>query len=447
MLSSPLDTPLSLVSNTCVPNEFPTADVPYKLAVVGEAPGADEEAYGRPFVGASGRLLDSILSSVGILRAGIFIGNVCQHRPPGNKIEEWGYEHEKVLAGWEILQNELKTFAPNCILALGNTPLRFLTGNSGITSWRGSILHTRFGKVIPAIHPAAVLREYKQWPLLRFDALRARRESDSPDYNIPKRTLELDLSANEIIYRLNNWTPGRLLSFDIEGGLDAFPCCSVSDSSSGGFIIAWSRHSELEQRELARSLSCVLSRRDVPKVLQNSLYDRFVLAYGYRMEIRNVTEDTMLKQYEIYSELPKGLGTIASIWTREPHYKFERKTDDPKVFHEYCIKDSCVTLEASLAMDGALTSEAERHYKFNMSMLDPLMYMELRGIQYDSTTANNELAVVKAALAECRSRLALRAGYDLCGAKGSISSVKLKKCLYQEKGYPMQLKKGAKRKR
>lgn len=440
MLSSPLDQPLSLVSTTRVPNEFPTAEVPYKLAVIGEAPGAEEESYSRPFVGASGRLLDSILSSVGILRAGTFVGNVCQHRPPGNKIEEWGYEHEKVLEGWEILQDELRTFAPHCILALGNTPLKFLTGNTGITSWRGSILHTSFGKVVPAIHPAAVLREYKQWPLLRFDALRARRESDSPDYNVPKRNLEIDLSADEICYRLDNWSAGRLLSFDIEGGLDAFPCCSVAGESDRGFIIAFGRHSTDEQGRLYASLSRCLYEIDIPKVLQNSLYDRFVLAYGYRMEIRNVVEDTMLKQWEIYSELPKGLGTIASIWTREPYYKFERKADDQNKFYEYCIKDSCVTLEACNAMDKTLDGPARIHYRNNVALLDSLLYMELRGIKYNIESARAELGQVNAALSECTSRLTLRAGYDLCGKKGSLSATKLKKCLYSEKGYPEQKK-------
>lgn len=437
-LSIPTAVP-SLVSSTRVPNIQPiVTDVPYRLAIVGEAPGETEEAYLQPFSGTSGNFLNSILSSTNILRTACFVGNVCKFRPPGNDISAFGYDHPKVLEGWAELQSELTAFRPNCILALGNTPLHFLTGRSGISNWRGSILSSPYGKVVPTLHPAAVLREYKDWPLLRFDALRARTESETSVLSLPERTLELDLSANEICRRLDTWLAGAILSFDIEGGLDAFPCCSVAGTSNTGFIIAWSNFSEAEQARIAVSLSRVLYRADVPKVLQNSLYDRFVLAYGYRMLIRNVVEDTMVKQWEIYPELPKGLGTIASIWTREPYYKFERKTDDSRTFHEYCIKDSCVTLEAGLAMDKALTPNGARHYNFNVDLLNPLLYMELRGIQYDAATASSELGQVKAALAECASRLQLRAGYSLLGAKGSISAVKLKKCLYQEKGYPEQ---------
>lgn len=444
VVNDPLAVPppqLSLISNITVPNVFPTyTDVPYRLAIIGEAPGADEEAQGQPFIGASGRLLDSLLSQSGVLRSACFIGNVCQHRPPGNDITEWGWDHPTVKLDFVQLCLDLDEYKPNCILALGNTPLHFLCSRSGISSWRGSILQTDHGKVVPSIHPAAVLRDYKDWPLLRFDIQRARAEAEHRDYTVPERELELDLSAHEIITRLDNWPAGRLLSFDIEGGLDAFPCCSVAGESNRGFIIAWSKFSDEEQGRIAVALSRALHSQAIPKVLQNSLYDRFVLAYGYRMLIRNVVEDTMVKQWEIYPELPKGLGTIASIWTREPAYKFERKTDDQETFWKYCIKDSCVTLEACLAQDSALTSLARRHYSFNVDLLSPLLYMELRGIKYDRETAAVELGQVKAALAECATRLTLRAGYSLNGAKGSISSTKLKKCLYQEKGYPEQKK-------
>lgn len=430
--------PLSLVSTVRVPNIFPVLNLPYRLAVIGEAPGADEEAYGVPFCGAAGRLLDSLLSSANVLRTGCFVGNVCQHRPPGNDIKSFGYGHAHVLSGWETLKHDLSVFRPNAILALGNTPLHFLCGLAGVTTWRGSILSTPFGKVIPAVHPAAILREYKGWPLLRFDITRARAEAETPNLVLPQRNLELNLSANEICNRLDNWPAGKYLSFDIEGGLDAFPCCSVAGESNNGFIIAWSKHNDNEQGRIAVALSRVLASSSVPKVLQNSLYDRFVLAYAYNMLIRNVTEDTMLKQWEIYPELPKGLGTIASIWTREPAYKFERKTDDPDTYLRYCIKDSCVTLEACLAQDQALTPAARGHYRSNVGLLSPLLYMELRGIRYDSATANDELLNVNAALAECATRLEIRTGYSLCGAKGSISATKLKKCLYTEKGYPEQ---------
>lgn len=67
------------------------------------------------------------------------------------------------------------------------------------------------------------------------------------------------------------------------------------------------------------SFARLMSRWDVPKVLQNALYDTIVLAYGYDIHVSNVAEDTMLKGWEVYCELPKGLSCQASIYTREPH--------------------------------------------------------------------------------------------------------------------------------
>ena len=451
-----LTPPLSLISTKRVPNEFPTIAVPYRLAIIGEAPGVDEETYGKPFIGASGRHLDSTLNSVGILRQGCFIGNVCQFRPPGNDIKSFGYDHPKVLEGWEILKLEIKTYEPNCILALGNTPLYFLTGKKGITMWRGSILASlSYGKVVGAIHPAAVLREYKQWVLLRFDALRARQESETPTLALPQRLLETDLSADEVCNRLDRWPSDQELSFDIEGGLEAFPCCAISDRSDRGFCIAWGKFSNEQQARIYVSLSRILYRIDVPKVLQTCLYDRFVMAYGYHILIRNVRDDTMVKHWEFYPEssvkddtitnktkrgLGKGLGIIASIWTREPYYKSDRSSDDPETFYRYNIKDTCVTLEANRAQDSALNGNARRHYRFNMELMSPLLYMELRGIRYDSTTANHELSLVNAAMGECASRLYVRTSTELRGKGGSLSPTKLKKLLYQEKGYPEQKK-------
>ena len=444
---------LSLISDKQVGNTWPTVDVDYRLAIIGEAPGEDEVAFGRPFVGASGDFLNQILQGSNIMRSACYIGNVCKFQPPGNKLMVWGVTHPKVLAGWAELQADLQTFRPNCILGLGNVPLHFLYNQWGISEWRGSILQTRFGKLVPAFHPAYILRSYKEWVLLRHDAIRARQEADSPVYNIPQRNLHLHLSADEICQILDTWQSGHPLSFDIEGGVDAWPCCSVADAWSNGFIIAWSNFNEYDQGRIAVSLSRVLYRDDVPKVLQNSLYDRFVLAYKYQMLIRNVRDDTMVKHAEIYPEsstkdettgkkrkagFGKGLGVIASIWTREPYYKAEIKSDDRDTFYRYCIKDSCVTLEACQAMEQVMSDAAKAHYRFNVQLLDPLLYMELKGMHYDKALALEEQAKVHVAMQECGSRLLVRSGRDMTGKKGCISATKLKQVLYVDKGYPVQ---------
>ncbi len=95
-----------------------------------------------------------------------------------------------------------------------------------------------------------------------------------------------------------------------------------------------------------------MSRADVPKVFQNALYDTFVLDYGYGIHVSNVAEDVMLKGWEYYCELPKGLSCQASVWTREPHWKdddmYESNGENLAIG---CARDSAVTLEICETQD------------------------------------------------------------------------------------------------
>jgi len=71
-------------------------------------------------------------------------------------------------------------------------------------------------------------------------------------------------------------------------------------------------------------LARVLEDPNIPKILQNSLYDTFVLHWSYHIRVRNVVDDTMLKHWSLYAELKKSLALQTSIYTREPYYKFMR---------------------------------------------------------------------------------------------------------------------------
>ena len=119
------------------------------------------------------------------------------------------------------------------------------------------------------------------------------------------------------------------LSIDIEGGIQTGMYCLSSSIDPLESVLVPFGHFPIDEEMLIwRSLARLLQNPNVPKCLQNSLYDWFVLAYKYKVLIRNVRNDTMLKTWELYSELPKSLALQTSIFTREPFYKFERKADD-----------------------------------------------------------------------------------------------------------------------
>ncbi len=140
---------------------------------VGEGPGADEDASGRPFVGAAGQLLDKMIGAMGLAREQVFICNVVKCRPPGNRAPE----PEEMAACLPFLEAQLGVLRPKVICLLGATPLKTLLGLSGITRLHGQRQEWRGIPVIPSFHPAYLLRnpEAKKpaWEDRRGEKLRA----------------------------------------------------------------------------------------------------------------------------------------------------------------------------------------------------------------------------------------------------------------------------------
>lgn len=378
---------------TRVPNEYPKRSTSYKMAVVGEAPGSDEATDGRPFVGASGRLLFGVLSSANISRDECLIANASQI--PGTLTSD------ALAEGLVALEQDLKTFAPNITLLLGSTALAIAATEKKpkMDDYRGYVfVCTKEGplfgrKCLATHHPARVFRQWDLYPLFRFDVQKAASEATHPDHKQPLRDFLLDVTAERAIDLLLSLEKGKLLSLDIEGGMDGLKCVSFTQNPSTGFIVPWQDFSVEEQERVLPILARVLGDASIPKLLQNSLYDNFVLSYLYKCPIKGVLHDTMLSGWEIYPELPKGLGTQTSIWTKEGRYKFNRKTDDTTSFYRYCCTDSAVTLEIHQRHLQVLERDAgaANHYAFNVKMLPILLYMELRGIRYDKEAAALEL--------------------------------------------------------
>jgi len=442
--------PTIVTTRRTVPNEPPIQEPNlYKIALIGEAPGEEEENHRRPFVGKSGQFLTNVMRDVGIDRTVCLMGNVCQVRPPANRIEAFAWSGPEITEGLEKLHEDIHRFNPNICVLLGNTPLRAARGTTDkITEWRGSLFECTlvnspfFGrKCVSALHPAFVLREFSGYPLLKFDLKRARDEGSSAQLTLPQRELITNYDAGTLCHIINTWPSGQRCSLDIEGGLGGWPCVSICARPTKSITIAWGKFSETEHGLILQAFARLMARRDVPKVLQNSLYDNFVLSYGYGIPIRNVVEDTMLKGWEVYCELPKALGVQASIWTREPHYKFERKSDDGETFFKYCAKDSAVALEVCNAQDNVLQGRGLAHYRTNVEMLNPLLYMELRGIKYDTENVKRTLEETKKDITKVGESLCQLAGCELRGAKGSLSAKRLATSLYETKGYPKQYKK------
>ncbi len=125
------------------------------LVFVGEAPGADEDREGRPFVGRAGQLLTKIIDAMGLTRQDVYICNILKCRPPGNR----NPEPREIEACEPFLVKQLQAISPRAICALGTFAAKTLLKKEvPITALRGRF-HTYEGiKVMPTFHPAYLLR-------------------------------------------------------------------------------------------------------------------------------------------------------------------------------------------------------------------------------------------------------------------------------------------------
>ena len=126
------------------------------LMFVGEAPGANEDAEGVPFVGRAGELLNKIIQSIGLKREDVLVGNVNRCRPPGNRTPTLPEAH----TCRPFLKREIAIVRPKVIVVLGNTATQNLLDTKvGITKLRGEF-QDYFGiSVMPTFHPAYLLRD------------------------------------------------------------------------------------------------------------------------------------------------------------------------------------------------------------------------------------------------------------------------------------------------
>ena len=123
---------------------------------VGEAPGADEDAQARPFVGRAGQLLTKIIEAIGLKREEVLIGNVNRCRPPGNRAPT----AEEAWTCKPYLLREIAVVQPEVIVVLGNTAMKnLLDTREGITKLRGRFQDYQGIKVMPTFHPAYLLRD------------------------------------------------------------------------------------------------------------------------------------------------------------------------------------------------------------------------------------------------------------------------------------------------
>ena len=328
----------------------PDGPIPARVMIVGEAPGADEEREGIPFVGISGQELNRMLHEAGLSRSECFVTNIARTRPLGNLIEQFialkkkditpahrllrdKYVLQPILDGFEMLKTELESVKPQIIIPLGNLAMWALTGKWGVTKWRGSMLRTdslvsqiRSYRVIPTYHPAAVLRQWDWRSIAINDLRRAKRYRDedypTPGWNFiirPSFTQAIGVLDKLYLRACHEPIPLRL-SFDLETRAGHTACAGIAWTLEDAICIPFMSRGNKdgywtleEEAEIIFRLYRLLTHSNIEVIGQNLLYDA---QYTYRHWhfIPRVKLDTMIAQHTCFSDLPKSLAFICSMY-------------------------------------------------------------------------------------------------------------------------------------
>ena len=338
-----------------------SGDINSEICIIGEAPGEREAQMKMPLVGGSGKMLWDILRDLHITRKDCYVTNVVKKQlslssktDARNPITRPEVEHWEGLLDWE-LDN-----LPNLkyVLALGNFALHALTGDSGITKWRGSVFDCTVGhsrrtvKVICTNHPAHILRQMSLEPMYKFDLAKLRRVIDGrfKRHNV---SATINPTYTESLAYLNKLDrEDAPIAFDIEVIANETACIGFANNAHEGMCINFrdatrNRYSvgeELLLRDRIQALFCNPTKKFIA---QNGSFDCGWLWYKDRIKVPNIWFDTLLAHHTLYPRMPHNLGYLTAQYTDHPYYKDEGKTwregGNINQFWDYNVKDCCIT--------------------------------------------------------------------------------------------------------
>ena len=354
-----------------------------RIAIVGEAPGEDEERLGELFVGASGRLLTEMLAGAGIARRSCYVTNVVRERPPGDDFWDRYYADKRGTVPTEALveaqvrvRAEIAAVAPNVTIALGEEALRALTGRRGIMKWRGSVLDTSLGKVVPTVEPETVQKKYELRCIAEMDLRRAARESTSRESPPLGLVLVVDPTGEQVLEWLGRVRGGSApVAFDIETLGATVRCIALARDEHEALCIpfvscrapargpaaaktlltmpadtAFSSHWDAAtELDILKELARVLEDPAIPLIAQNFPFDAAMLCREFGIVPTALWMDTMVAQHCCYCELPKSLAFLCSVYTRIPFYKDHDASSDLDEWR-YNAMDAVATWQVAQAL-------------------------------------------------------------------------------------------------
>ena len=402
----------------------PTGPAPAKVMIVGDFPSVLDENKGIPFCDPAGDELGRMLSEAGFFRSACFVTHALRVRPPGNDVDSFLPERKRditpqhglwrdrmclpvVWESAELLKREIELVRPNVIIALGNAAMWMLTGKWGITSWRGSELTCDLDlaldyrpRVIPTYSPASVLKVWNRRPFAVTDLKRARkrmndREIIRPDYRFIIRP-DYATAASVLDQLLHQCSLGPVkLSNDIETRAGHIACIGLAWSDREAICLPllcverqegyWSLEEEAEIQWLLYQL---LTHENCHNIGQNFSYD--AQYYSEHLHyVPTVARDTMLAAHSMFSDWPKGLDALSSLYCEHHVYwkddgkEWDERTGEDQLWTYNC-EDAVRTFEVDTKEQATIDSLGLRPvFEFQQSLFYPVLRSMLRGLRVD----------------------------------------------------------------
>jgi len=448
-----------------------------KIVLIGEAPGKTEEVLKRPFVGASGNMLNDWWRDLGLSRGEVRVDNLLQFRPPGGKIENATVE-ELVDGVHDLRERISKLHAPHVIVPTGNYATFALTGKgkvkaalrkalgeevtaseaekkAGILRLRGSVYpyRTLAGhscKLIPTIHPSWFFHgNMSKRGIAYADWRRIIRESQAPVYAPLARTHVIEPTEHDVeqyVRFVKHYEQDIRLSLDIETWGHTLSC--VGFSHAGDYSITIPTTSKSLRSTFLPYIKQLCDTR-CEKILQNGLYDYYWLAEQGIKPV-NWQWDTMAMAHAINPIGQFSLDYLCSIHIDSYQYWKDEAKDaeeikkyarDLQSLWVYNGLDCCYTWELHEKLREQLDVQGReefylRHYR---DLFIPLLGLMRQGVAVDTKAQSAWAKELMLGCQESREELARLAGEDLF-AKKDFSKVKLHRFFYETLGIPKKRK-------
>jgi DNA polymerase I-like protein with 3'-5' exonuclease and polymerase domains/uracil-DNA glycosylase len=374
-----------------------------KLMILGDCPTERDVIAGKCL---TDRELDILLREAGINKSECWLTTVSKfHVPPNVGKKKIPFAIRAKNVGIDVqqqimeLQEEINGIKPNCILALGSTPLWALSGKTKINNYRGSILHGMGRKFVSSYNPAHLswqasdveFKGYWNRQIILFDFRRAKHQSSFAELIIPNRTLEICKSSYQLAEFRKRYDNRLKMSVDIEAGGSCLPICiGLALNKVHGMTVPLWNTDGISSIPDADMIQCWI-------ILAEMLYEKEIIGQNFNYDrdkikrlgfiIRRLISDTMLKAHAINPELPKGLAFNTSLFTEEPFYKDEGMYQGSITdLLTGCARDACVTFEVDENMDSDLDEIGQRSFFENFLMKLPELYwaIEQQGFRIDT---------------------------------------------------------------